>query len=162
MVMGSFYEPFGAANEAYLAGMPVVARATGGLVQQVVPYPSAGLSRHGRQLAAMYHGVRSEPTGFLFREPSVLSEVQDWRKIIDCAYWHQNPRLDRIDERRGTPLFDAIVQRAAWALQHAIDLYSTDQIAYAKMIYAGFKMLDEFSWERAIQDYRRLYDQVCT
>jgi len=33
VVMNSFYEPFGAASEAYLAGSPVVARRTGVLVQ---------------------------------------------------------------------------------------------------------------------------------
>ena len=37
-VMPSFYEPFGAATEAYLAGTPVIARATGGLTGQVVDH----------------------------------------------------------------------------------------------------------------------------
>jgi glycogen synthase len=161
MVMGSLYEPFGAATEAYLAGMPVVARATGGLVQQVVPYPSASQSRYGRQLVALFHRRDSAPTGFLFRELSVLNQEQGWRKIVDCAYWHQNPRGDRINDRKGTPLFDAMVQSAAWALQDAIDLYTSNQTKYAEMIYNGFKMLDKFSWERAVREYRRLYDRVC-
>jgi glycogen synthase len=161
MVMGSLYEPFGAANEAYLAGMPVVARATGGLVQQVVPYPGAGLSQQVRQVVALFHGPKSEPTGFLYREPSVPNPVQDWQKIVACAYWHQEPRGDRIDDRRGTPLFDAMVQSTAWALQDAMDLYAADQAGYARMIYHGFKMLDNFGWDRAVQGYRRLYDRVC-
>jgi glycogen synthase len=161
MVMGSLYEPFGAANEAYLAGMPVVARATGGLVQQVSPCPSASLSRQGRQLAALFHGRISEPTGYLYREPSVPNVVQSWQKIIACDYWQQEPRGDRIDDRRGTPLFDAMVQSAAWAMQDAIDLYVADQARYARMIYHGFKMLDNFGWDRAVQEYRRLYDRVC-
>ena len=157
MVMGSLYEPFGAANEAYLAGMPLVARATGGLVQQVAPYPSAALSREGRQLVALFHGRKSAPTGFLYREPSVPDVVADWQKIVECGYW---PGGDRIEDRKGIPLFDAMVQRAAWALQDAIDLYQTDQIAYARLIYHGYQMLDNFSWDRAIQEYRRLYDRV--
>jgi glycogen synthase len=161
MVMGSLYEPFGAANEAYLAGMPVVARATGGLVQQVAPYPSASLSRQGRQLVALFHGRKAEPTGILFREPAVPNVVEGWRTIVACDYWYRAPRGDRIEDRRGTALFDAMVQSAAWGLQDAIELYRSDQAAYARMIYHGYKMLDNFRWDRAVRGYRRVYDRVC-
>jgi glycogen synthase len=162
MVMGSLYEPFGAANEAYLAGMSVVARATGGLVQQVVPYSQAGLSPYGRQLAASFHDEDAAPTGFLFREPALRDETEGWRRIVDCAYWDRVPRGDRIaDDREEIPLFDGMVQSAAEALQAAIDLYTTDQAAYAQLIYNGFRMLERFGWDRAIAGYRRLYDQVC-
>ena len=158
MVMGSLYEPFGAANEAYLAGMPVVARATGGLVQQVAPYPDAPyLSAHGAWLASRYHSPESKPTGFLFREPKLPLpiEAQGWRTIVDCAYWQQNPKGNRINDRRGSPLFDAMVTSAAQALGAAIDFYTSDQAGYAEMIYHGFKLLDHFSWTRAIDEYRR-------
>ncbi len=161
MVMSSLYEPFGAATEAYLAGMPVVARATGGLVQQAVPYPSAALSKQGRQLAEVFHERDREPTGFLFREPVVPDPVHDWQRIVDCAYWQQSTKGDRIEDRKGLPLFDAMVQRAAWALQDAIDLYTENQAAYAQMIYHGYQLLESFSWDRAVQEYRRLYDRVC-
>ncbi|HEX2994684.1 MAG TPA: glycogen/starch synthase [Anaerolineales bacterium] len=162
MVMCSLYEPFGAATEAYLAGMPVVARATGGLIQQVVPYPGAALSRYGRQLAALFHDRNDPPTGFLFREPETVDERQDWQKIVDCEYWNWNPKGDRVENRTGISLFDAMVQRAAWAFQDAIDLYTSDQAGYAEMIYNGFKLLDRFSWERAIREYQCLYDRVCS
>jgi glycogen synthase len=161
MVMSSLYEPFGAATEAYLAGMPVVARATGGLVQQITPYPSAALSRQGRQLAALFHDRDSEPSGFLFREPSVPDPVQDWQRILECGYWQGRIKGDRIRDRRGIALFEAMVQRAAWAFQDAIDLYTSNQEGYARMIFHGYKTLDRFSWERAVAEYRRLYDRVC-
>lgn len=161
IVMGSFYEPFGAANEAYLAGMPVVARATGGLVQQVAPYSRESLSPHGQRLVASFHSEADDPTGFLFRESSSPDDVHAWRRIIDCAYWRQRPRGDRIDDRKDIPLFGDMVESAAQALQEAIDLYRSDQEKYAKMIYSGFEMLDRFSWNRAVRGYRRLYDQVC-
>ena len=162
MVMGSLYEPFGAANEAYLAGMSVVARATGGLVQQVVPYSQAGLSPYGRRLVASFHDEGAPPTGFLFREPSLPDEIDGWRRIVDCAYWEQVPRGDRIaDDREDIPLFDGMVQSAAEALQAAINLYTSDQAAYARLVYNGFRMLAHFAWDRAIEGYRQLYDQVC-
>jgi glycogen synthase len=162
MVMGSLYEPFGAANEAYLAGMSVVARATGGLVQQVVPYSQAGLSPYGQGLVASFHGTDAAPTGFLFREPSSPDETDGWRRIVNCAYWNRVPRGDRIaDDRKDIPLFAGMVQSAAEALRAAIDLYSSDQPTYARLIYNGFTMLEQFSWDRAIEGYRRLYDRVC-
>jgi hypothetical protein len=161
MVMGSLYEPFGAANEAYLAGMSVVARATGGLVQQVVPFTQAGLSPYGRQLVAAFHGEDAPPTGFLFREPRLPDETDGWRRIVDCAYWDLSPRGDRVaNDRVDIPLFERMVESAAEALQAAVDLYTSDQVAYARLIYNGFRMLAQFSWDRAIEGYRGLYDGV--
>ncbi len=40
-LMPSLYEPFGMANEYYLNGTPVIGRATGGIIQQIVPLRSA-------------------------------------------------------------------------------------------------------------------------
>jgi glycogen synthase len=161
MAMFSLYEPFGGANEAYLAGMPVVARASGGLVQQTIPYESSTLSSYGQQLIRKYHGQGGKPTGFLFREPSLKDDVIGWQKIVDCAYLHGEQEVDRIEDRRGIPLYDETVKRASQSLEAAIELYSSDQDAYAEMIFNGFKMLDNFSWDRAIVEYRRLYDSVC-
>ena len=160
LVMCSFYEPFGGATEGYAVGTPVVARATGGLVQQVAPYTSGSISPAARRLAAQFHQPGAPPSGFLFREPDLpLADVEaGWRTIVDCAYW---PAGDRVADRAGTPLYDAMVRQAAWALLDAIDLYVHDQPSYARMIYRGFDMLDRFTWESAVEKYRRVYDQVC-
>lgn len=168
-VMCSLYEPFGAATEAYLAGAPVVARATGGLVQQVVPHTSASLSRHGRILASLYHQPSDLPTGFLYREPAVVNEqerlsesgtqhaVDHWRALIACDY-----RIgDRVNGRVGNSLFAAMVQRAAWTIQDAIDLYTECSDTYAKTVYAGYCMLERFNWKHTVAGYKRVYDRIC-
>ena len=80
-----------------------------------------------------------------------------WRTIVDCAYW---PAGDRVADRAGTSLFDAMVEEASRALHDAIDLYTCDPLGYARMIYAGFGMLDRFPWERAVRKYRSIYDDV--
>jgi hypothetical protein len=129
-------------------------------VQQVVPGSNAGLSRHGQELVRKFHPRDSAPTGFLFREPSTPNEVDGWQALVDCAYWEQEPKGDRVEERKAIPLFEAMVQAAASALQAAIDLYTSDQAGYAAMIHAGYNMLDNFSWERAVREYVRLYDQA--
>jgi glycogen synthase len=161
MVMCSLYEPFGGANEAYLAGMPVVARATGGLVQQVVPKNRGTLSPLGQRLVDRYHSSDMAPTGFLYREDERDDDIDGWRRIVDCAYSVRRPMGDRVSDRRGTPLFDRMTDGASRSLREAIELYTSDQLGYAEMIYNGYLILRSFSWDRAIRSYRRLYDDLC-
>ena len=156
IVMCSLYEPFGGATEGYAVGTPVLARATGGLIQQVTPYPSRCCSMAVRRLVESFHPNLDAPTGFLFHEPEMPSPDVEagWKTIVDCAYW---PAGDRITDRVGTRLFDAMVQEAARAFLDAIELYTRDRASYAKMMYNGFKMLDHFSWDRTVQEYQALY-----
>jgi len=161
LVMCSFYEPFGGATEGYAVGTPVVARATGGLVQQIVPHTGGSISPAARRLAERFHRRGAAPCGFLFREPALpAADVEaGWRAIVDCAYW---PAGDRVADRLGIPLFDAMVGEATRAFGDAVDLYTRDPTGYARMIYHGFGMLDRFPWERAVQEYQRVYDGVCS
>jgi glycogen synthase len=160
IVMCSLYEPFGGATEGYAVGTPVVARATGGLVQQVAPVTSGGVSVSVRRLAEQFHPRNAPPSGFLFREPDLPdADVEaGWRTIVDCAYW---PTGDRVADRVGTPLFDAMVEEATRAFLNAIELYANDETGYARMITNGFGMLDLFPWDRAVRGYQRIYDDVC-
>ncbi|MCB1069110.1 MAG: hypothetical protein KDL31_02070, partial [Kiritimatiellae bacterium] len=160
LVMASMYEPFGAASEGYLAGMPVVARAVGGLIQQVSPHPEClnredVLSLYGRQLVRKIHpALEVPPTGILFREQvSFAEETDGWRDLIDCGYWATNPKSDRAEARRDILLFRRMTESATAALRLATDLYR-DQDQYAQMILNGWHMLDQFEWRRAVSDYR--------
>ncbi len=156
VVMCSFYEPFGGATEGYAAGTPVVARATGGLVQQIVPYPAKSLTGVVRKLSGRYHHVSTSPTGFLYHEAKLNAKTteHDWRAILRCGYW---PRQDRVAERSSIPVFQSMVEQAATALQDAVELYETDQTAYARMIVNGFHMLDKFSWDTTVGQYREVF-----
>lgn len=159
IVMCSLYEPFGGATEGYAVGTPVVARATGGLVQQVVPYPSVALNAAVRTLSDQFHRESDAPTGFLFRESGlgVKEAAQGWSAILDCAYW---PGGDRLQERMQIPLFRSMVQAAEGALRNAIELYHTDQAGYAQMINQGFHMLDRFSWDQAVREYQEIFSSL--
>jgi len=144
-----------------------VARATGGLVQQVVPHATcmkneALLSLYGRQLVPHYHVMQSPATGILYREQvSFADEVEGWRDIVDCGYWEQNPKGDRIHERQNILLFQKMVSSAVAALRLAIGIYA-DQPQYAAMIFNGWQMLANFSWQRAVASYRQmLYQTPC-
>ena len=156
MVMCSFYEPFGGATEGYAVGTPVVARATGGLVQQIVPCPAKSLTGVVKTISGRYHPVSAPPTGFLYRERTLKAAVMEhgWRKILKCGYW---PRHDRVAGRASIPVFQSMVEQAATALRDAVELYETDQTAYARMILNGFHMRDRFSWDASVRRYREVF-----
>jgi glycogen synthase len=160
LIMPSLYEPFGSATEGYAVGTPVVARATGGLVQQIVPYPASSLGISVRRMTDAFHTRGEAPTGFLFREPAMpeLDVIADWKRMIACDY--VLPNITRVQDRRGIRLFDAMVQEAAWAIADAVALYVDHPRQYAQMIASGFAMLKRFSWERAVREYQRIYDLV--
>lgn len=140
-------------------GTPVVARATGGLVEQIAPYPAQSLTDSVKKLSRQYHRASDPPTGFLYREPQLKAkEVEKgWKQILDCEY---GPQGDRLTARLSIVLFQSMVEQAATALQDAIELYETDQTKYANMIMNGFQMLNKFSWNMAVQQYREIFETL--
>lgn len=134
VVMPSLYEPFGAATEAYLAGTPVVARSTGGLVQQVIDFESDP----------------DHATGLRYREmiPAWVKPDDDWRKIQE----RRHPVA-----RMSIPLYGAQVQALAAALTRAGSLYR-DGVVYGRMLANLFPQVQRFSWQRAAAECRALYE----
>lgn len=136
-VMPSMYEPFGAATEPYLSGTPVVARATGGLVQQVVDL----------------HDAARPATGILYREqfpvidPESLAKL--WRKIMDA---------DDPKSRVSNPLYASLVQALAGALQRAIALYDLSPDLYGRLLGHLHSHALQFSWKKAAEEYTALYN----
>ena len=76
---------------------------------------------------------------------------------MHCRYW---PDGDRLADRIGTPLFEAMVQEATKAFMDAIELYVHNPADYARMIYNGFLMLDRFSWDQTVREYQALYTSL--
>jgi glycogen synthase len=145
-VLASHYEPFGMANEYYLDGVAVVARATGGLLQQVVPLAGC---------AAFSDAVRSRvpasgrPTGILYREPdNISSDVTGWRLLNDVE---RNP-----DQWRASALYRSMVSELALALSDAERVAATPCL-YADMVIAGaLHIQSNFSWQKNKAQYERL------
>lgn len=150
LLMPSFYEPFGAASEGLMNGTPVVARGTGGLWIQV--NPSEGLN-----VPSLYGNILNldermeRPTGFLYREdyPDSLA-AKNWRELLNSA-----PK-----KRITNPLYASMVDSAFIALGMAIESFS-NPLVYGKMIYNGIESVHQFTWERAVQKYQKVYDAVC-
>jgi starch synthase len=131
-VMPSLYEPFGGATEPYLAGTPVVARATGGLVQQVADIdadPGSG-------------------TGVLYREHG---DPSGWRAVQAAAAPAQ---------RMTVPIYGAMVASLAAALTRAADIYRAEPVLYGRMLAAGYPMAEQFSWQRTAAEYQRVYEMA--
>ena len=131
IVMPSFYEPFGAATEAYLAGTPVVARATGGLVDQV-----NDLRRK-----------ESTATGLLFREKLPLGS--SWPSIINAP----TP-----EERVSIPLYAMMAEALFEALKQAAEVWRDDRGVYSQMLVNLFAKATEFSGSASAHGYQEIYD----
>ncbi len=135
-VMPSLHEPFGAATEPYLQGSPVVAHATGGLVQQVV---DARLNP-------------AEATGILYRLPEAGTAEQQgrqWRAVLDSP----DPA-----SRMHFPLYVSLVRELAAALTEAIRIFQNDSPLYGHMLSRLYPQAMKFHWERAAAEYGQIYD----
>ena len=135
VVMPSLYEPFGASTEPYLAGTPVVARATGGLTDQV------------RDIAAN----PERATGFLYREQLAASVdlADNWQRIQSIREPHS---------RMSVPLYGAMVSSLAAALVQACSIYRYQPGQYARLLANGYDMAQSFSWEKAASEYNAWYE----
>jgi glycosyltransferase involved in cell wall biosynthesis len=161
-VMPSFYEPFGMANEFYLNGAVGIGRATGGLLQQIVPLrsiPSCTPSVERR--ANRWHPVSAAPTGLLYREPDDIPDaVGDWRAFNAAAYLAR-PGRDRLAERRSNGLFTEMARALERALADAVEVYrrpvdSSGVQPYVAMLVEGIAHIRRnFTWERTAAEYNR-------
>lgn len=155
-VMPSLYEPFGMANEFYANGTLGVGRATGGIVQQVVPVrdlPSFTPSVERR--SARWHAPDAQPTGLLYREEDAVSlSAADWEAINAAQYALGKSDADRVATRGGLPLFRGMVQSLKTAICDAEHLAREQPGTCARMLAAGVVHLNRtFSWDRAAREY---------
>ncbi len=135
-VWPSLYEPFGGVTEPYVWLTPVIARATGGLVQQVVDY---GISP-------------KDATGLLYRE-SVPAD-RAWQ---GAAQREMQQAVDPT-ERAATALFRAQAEALRTAIQAASELYRDRAADYGRLIANLPAMCRVLDWGRSVRDYRAWYD----
>jgi len=147
-LMPSLFEPFGMASEFALNGVPVVARATGGILEQVVPL---------RACAAFGDAVESRvdfpviapPTGLLYREPDDVSfRVEDWVALND---------IERDPSRWAeSPLFGAMASELCLAVEEASRIVRDQPSLYYRMLVSAVEHVqNRFSWEQNASTYAR-------
>jgi glycogen synthase len=157
-VMPSLYEPFGMANEFYLNGTVGIGRATGGIMQQIVPLRDApSFGRHVQLATARWHSPNTTPTGLLFREKDGLaSEVEDWRAINAACYSRTGDGPDRVEERHRYPLFQSMADELLLALLDGAGISRRQPQVYYNMVTSGIGHINRnFSWNRGALDYVR-------
>jgi glycogen synthase len=159
-VMASLYEPFGGANEFYLHGTLGIARATGGLIEQIVPLRAAACySSAVHERAVRWHGYSSCPTGLLYRETDAAGTVAAWHALNRGGYDEsgQLPNMNRVEFRARNPLFVAMANELQLAIAEGVHLWRTSPDDYAQMLFAGIDHIHRtFSWRRAAQEYVRV------
>ncbi|HCX90421.1 MAG: hypothetical protein CO106_08440 [Deltaproteobacteria bacterium CG_4_9_14_3_um_filter_44_9] len=157
-VMPSLYEPFGMANEFYLNGTVGIGRASGGIVQQIVPLRSASsFTRSVQVRSERWHTASATPTGILFRErDNIESAVDDWRGINAAEYDIKGRGLDRVEQRKRYPLFRSMARELMLSIVDGVQVYRDTPELYYRMLVEGINHIRRsFSWERAAQEYIR-------
>jgi glycogen synthase len=150
LLMPSFYEPFGAATEGLICGVPVIARGTGGLWVQINPCNQVNIPQFYGSIFSKKQSY-ALPTGILYREeyPDDLAQYK-WRDIFNLP----------LESRIVNPLFCSMVDSAYNALLTAIELYKKPE-EYAAMILNGIENVKSFSWDKTVSKYRKVFDIVC-
>jgi glycosyltransferase involved in cell wall biosynthesis len=155
----SLFEPFGMANEFYLAGGCVgIGRATGGNLEQIVPLrATSAFSRAVQVRADRCHGLSAHPTGILFRErDGIASACRDWQAINDAQYDKKGGSPSRVSQRRSFAVFREMAAELRIAIEDGIRVYRREPELYNRMLAEGVAHIQRtFSWQRAGQEYAR-------
>jgi len=155
-VMPSLYEPFGMANEFYLNGTVGIGRATGGIIEQIVPLRTLpSFTQAVQNRADRWHDTSAPATGILYREADDLpSVVDDWRGINATSYKAKGKKTDRVEERQKFALFEAMAEALYHSLVDSIQVYEQTPDLYYQMLTAGIAHIQKnFSWERSAKEY---------
>ncbi len=138
-VWPSLYEPFGGVTEPYVWLTPVIARATGGLVQQVIDFEVSP----------------EDATGFLYRESVPAGRA--WQEAQQRAMQGAaGPAA-----RAATALFRAQAAALRDEIVVAADLYRNRRSDYGRLVANLPAMCQVLDWERSVGDYRAWYDSAC-
>ena len=155
-LMPSLYEPFGMASEIMLNGTCAVARATGGIVQQVIPDGSGvGVEPAVKRRAEVWHAEATRATGLLYREPDGGAEELDgWMAINRAAYQPGKGSNNRLHERMSHKLCRDMARALTRALAQAGELRRNEPDKYAGFIATGIGHMEEnFTWQKAARLY---------
>ncbi len=161
LIMPSYYEPFGAATEGFANGVPVIARATGGLIQQVRPVNAARLPNNVLARLKHYHGSKlNKPTGFLYREHLSTETADNWRYLLGTDFKARRPIHEPVNKLN--PVFWSMVMELGDVLAEALHYYIDNKAGYCEMIRNGIELFKEFTWETAAEKYLRVLFKMKT
>lgn len=160
-LMPSIYEPFGMANEFYAVGLMGIARATGGLVQQIVPVRDAGLlSEAALWMVDRWHSKdEDKPTGILYREPESLWTRERWAAFARADVGMRGQ--DIIHTRQwDNPLYQGMIEGLKKAMDVGCRLYQDRPDEYVDMVVRGADDLEKnFSWKTSAQRYLEVMEK---
>ena len=164
-VWPSLYEPFGGVNEFYSSLTPVVARKTGGLIQQVIGYDENPWLASGVVSAEDVHGIADLPGQHRGIQDAARPKGAPGGWVAPVSPDHREEdgtTPDRIERSRTDyPLYQEMVAALARALQLAVTLYQHQPVDYGRILGCLPEMTKLLSWDRSVAEYRRWYDLAC-
>ena len=129
-LMPSIYEPFGAAVEYMAAGTVTIARATGGLLDQ----------------------IEDNVSGLLFREKTAHYTLPNIQSFTGTA--------SQPEKRAGNPWLVDMVSALTARMRDALDIFTHQPDRYYSIITKGFKKARTFDWDTTARLYLDIYRQA--
>lgn len=126
-IMPSIYEPFGAAIEYMVNGTLVIARKTGGLVDQ----------------------IDDEVNGFLFKESKNNYNLVNIENFVNASA--------NVVSREKNPWCQDLVDSLYESMRGAMELYRKDNNRYYEMAANGLIKAGRFSWQISSKKYYNIY-----
>jgi glycogen synthase len=129
-IMPSIYEPFGAAVEYMVNGTVTIARAVGGLKDQVI------------------HGLN----GLLYREEDNVYNPENIENFTATG--------DMVQMRKMNPWVQAMANALHLIMQEAVEIYRNQQYLYYRMIAEGLQQARNFDWQVSATEYVKIYQRI--
>lgn len=129
-IMPSIYEPFGAALEYMVNGTAVIARATGGLINQ----------------------VENGKSGFLFRENPRFYDLPHIQEYFAAS--------DIVQMRKRNGWVQDMADELYQCLKAATEFYRNNTKDYYQMLQQGFAKAATFSWQTSAAMYGMVYTKT--
>jgi len=126
-LMPSIYEPFGAAIEYMVNGTLVIARKTGGLIDQ----------------------IDHEINGLLFKESKRNYTLKNIKSFMEAS--------GQVELRQTNPWCQDMVDSLYKILKRAIKCYQKENEKYYEMILNGFMKAQNFDWQTSAKEYYSVY-----
>jgi len=137
----SIYEPFGSPSEAYINGTPCIARATGGLVSQIIPFKEEMTSWHDSIDKIRSAIPDNKANGLLFYETETV-EIIEWQQYMAKG------KNNAVSEKLSAELIKA--------LKDGLFLFLEKQDIYYKLVCNGLRKAASRSWEQVAGEYEEV------
>jgi glycogen synthase len=116
-----------------------------------VEYMANGTVNIGRATGGLIDQIDKE-CGFLFKEDAVFCTRENIQAFAETG--------NIVQARKTNPWIQSMADNLYETLKKAIYVYQYDPEKYSRMIFNGFRKLNNFTWDSSAQKYFQVYEKI--